>query len=411
MRKVDVVVVGAGQAGLATSYHLTQRGLEHIVLERGDVPGESWRTRRWDSFMLNGPNFSFDLPGYPYDGSDPDAFMARDEIVARFGAYATRIAAPVETRADVLRLDRTADGSYRVTTTSGEIESRAVVVATGAYQKRHRPPGAIDPSIVQMHTDQYRNPADLPPGGVLVVGAGQSGCQVVEDLLAAGRPTWLSAGSCGWIPRRYRGRDNVLWRQQMGVFNETVEQLGHALRMACPPMQTGVGWDRDINLRTLHAQGATLLGRFRTADAFTANFADDLHQSAARSDEAAVRFRAQVDDFITTNQIDAPTEPPIQPSTGLPKPPTTLDLRQAGISTVIWASGFRLDFESWIDLPLNTVDGYPEQTQGVSRHPGLYFMGLQLMHTRKSGLIFGVGEDAAHVVSVLGGYLGARTQA
>src|SRR5688500_5616991 len=297
MRKVDVVVVGAGQAGLATSYHLTQRGLEHTVLERGAVPGESWLSRRWDSFMLNGPNFSFDLPGYPYDGPDPDAFMARDEIVARFGAYATKIAAPVQTQTDVLRLDRTEDGRYRATTTSGEIEARAVVVATGAYQKRHRPPETIDPSIVQMHTDQYRNPAGLPPGGVLVVGAGQSGCQVVEDLREAGRPVWVATGSCGWIPRRYRGQDNIRWRQQMGVFNETVAQLGHSLRLACPPMQTGAGWDRDINLRILHAQGATLVGRFLTADGFTATFTDDLNQKAARSDEAGVRFPGQVDDF------------------------------------------------------------------------------------------------------------------
>ena len=411
MRKVDVVVVGAGQAGLATSYYLTRRGIEHTVLERGDIPGDSWRSRRWDSFMLNGPNFSFDLPGYPYDGPEPDAFMARDEIVSRFGTYASRIAAPVQSQTAVLRLDRAADGHYRATTTSGEVEARAVVVATGAYQKRHRPPQTIDPAIVQMHTDQYRNPARLPPGGVLVVGAGQSGCQVVEDLLAAGRPTWVSAGSCGWIPRRYRGQDNVRWRQQMGVFDDTVEQLGHSLRLACPPMQTGVGWDRDINLRTLRAQGATLLGRFLAADGFTATFADDLNQSAARSDEAAVRFRAQVDDFIAANRIDAPTEPPIQPSTGLPEPPTTLDLKANNIATVIWASGFRLDFENWIALPLNTVDGYPEQTQGVSRHAGLYFMGLQLMHTRKSGLIFGVGEDAAHVAQHVETYLSSGASA
>ncbi len=242
---------------------------------------------------------------------------------------------------------------------------------------------------------------------MLVVGAGQSGCQVVEDLREAGRPVWLATGSCGWIPRRYRGQDNIRWRQQMGVFNETVEQLGHSLRLACPPMQTGVGWNRDINLRTLHAQGATVLGRFLTADGFAATFANDLNQNAARSDEAAVRFRAQVDDFIAANRMDAPTEPPIEPSTGLSEPPTRLDLRRAGIGAVIWASGFRLDFESWIDLPLNTVDGYPEQTQGVSPHAGLYFMGLQLMHTRKSGLIFGVGEDAAHVTGVIAKQLGA----
>lgn len=181
MRQVDVAVIGAGQAGLATSYWLTQRGIEHVVLERGQ-PGESWRSRRWDSFMLNSPNWSFDLPGYPYQGDDPDAFMGRAEIVARFEDYARKIDAPVESEVEVTSLKREIDGGYLLTTTAGEVHARAVVAATGAYQRRHRPPENLEPSILQLHTDQYRNPAQLPPGGVLVVGAGQSGCQVVEDL-------------------------------------------------------------------------------------------------------------------------------------------------------------------------------------------------------------------------------------
>jgi putative flavoprotein involved in K+ transport len=408
MRKVDVLVIGAGQAGLATSYHLSRRGIEHAVVDR-DGPGESWRLRRWDSFVLNAPNWSFELPGFPYDGPAPDAFMPRDEIAQRFATYARQIQAPVESGVDVTRLGRNQDGRYRLTTSAGEIEARAVVVATGAYQRRHRPPESFDASVMQLHTDQFRNAAQLREGGVLIVGAGQSGCQVAEDLSEAGRAVWISAGTCGWIPRRYRGRDNVRWRMDLGMFDDTVEKLGHELRLACPPMQTGVGFDRDINLRTLAEQGVTLAGRFKGADGTAAYFADDLPESGLRSDESALGLLKRIDQFITTNGIDAPPAQPFRPVGRLPPGPTELELKRESITNVIWASGFRLDF-SWIDLDLNPRDGYPEQVQGVSRYPGLYFMGLQLMHTRKSGLIFGVGEDAAHVASVVADQLGAPAQ-
>lgn len=408
MRRVDAVVVGAGQAGLATSYWLTARGIEHVILDRGGV-ADSWRSRRWDSFVLNAPNWTFDLPGYPYTGPDPDAFMLRDDIVARFQEYAQVIAAPVESGVEVTRVSRDPDtGRYRVDTSAGDIECRAVVAATGAYQRRFRPPNNLDPAILQLNTDQFRNAGQLNDGGVLIVGSGQSGCQVAEDLLENGIQVWLATGSCGWIPRRYRGHDNVKWRMDMGVFDQTVEQLGHALRLACPSIQTGVGGDRDISLPLLAAAGVNLAGRFVSGKGTKVQLAEDLRTNAMRSDEAAVRFRTTVDDFVRDRGLDSPQEPPFQPVGELPDGPTELDLKRLGITNVIWASGFRLDF-SWIDLDLATRDGYPEQTQGVSRYPGLYFMGLQLMHTRKSGLIFGVGEDAAHVVSVLAAHLGSSS--
>lgn len=407
MRRVDVAVIGAGQAGLATSYWLSQGGIEHIVLDRGRV-AEAWRTRRWDSFTLVAPNWSFNLPGHPYDGSDPDGFMLRAEIVSRFEAYADKFAAPVEGDVDVTALARNMEGDYRLTTSSGEIGAQAVVVATGAYQRRHRPPENLDPSIVQMHTDQFRNASQLPDGGALIVGSGQSGSQVAEDLRRAGRPVWLATGSCGWIPRRYRGRDNVDWRKDMGMFEVPVEKLGHAMRLACPPIQTGVDGGHDINLHTLNRAGVTLTGRFVAADGFRVQFADDLQSNALGSDEAAVRFRSFVDDFIRDRGLEAPKEPPPEPTARFANTSTELDLAKAGVGTVIWGSGFRLDY-SWIDLDLQARDGYPEQLRGVSRHSGLYFMGLQLMHTRKSGLIFGVGEDAAHVTSKVADQLGARS--
>jgi len=402
---VDVVVVGAGQAGLATSYYLTQNNIDHVVLDR-EGAGASWRNRRWDSFALNGPNWTFRLPGYTYDGPDPDAFMLRDELVAEFAKYAQRINAPVDAPVDVAKVTPTETG-YELTTSGGGVHARAVVVATGAYQRRNRPANNIDPGILQLNTDQFRNADALPPGGVLVIGSGQSGVQVAEDVRENGRQTWLATGSCGWIPRRMRGHDNVYWRGRMGMFDETVEQLGYELRLACPPIQTGVAGGRDANLTIARNKGITLLGRFLSADGHTVHLADDLQRNATGSDKAAVGLRARLDSFIKDNAIDAPDDPPIEPAGTFGPAPTTLDLRRENIQTVIWATGFKLDFESWIDLPLNIRDGYPEQTRGVSRHPGLYFMGLQLMHSRKSGLIFGVDEDARHVVGAAATYLGA----
>ena len=406
MRKVDVAVIGAGQAGLATSFYLSQSGIDHVVLDRA-VVADGWRNRRWDSFTLNIPNWSFTLPGFPYDGQDPDGFMTREEIVERVARYAGLINAPVEEGIDVTALKQIADGTYLLTTTSGPIGARAVVVATGAYQREHRPANQLDASILQLSSDQYRNPGELEDGGVLVVGSGQSGCQIAEDLVADGRRVWLATGFCGWMPRRYRGRDNVAWRMDMRVFDETVEQLGYEIRRACPPIQTGVGRDRDLNLRTLREAGVTLTGRFLDGYRTTVRLADDLPQNAARSDEFARRFMANVDAYIRDAGIDAPAPPPLSSCSNHDTAPTELDLAALHITNVIWSTGFRLDF-NWIELDLHLRDGYPEQTQGVSRHPGLYFMGLQLMHTRKSGLIFGVGEDAGHVAAHLGVYLSTR---
>jgi putative flavoprotein involved in K+ transport len=407
VRAVDVVVVGAGQAGLATSYWLTRRGIEQVVLERARV-AESWRTRRWDSFTLVGPNWSFDLPEYPYRGPDPEGFMGRAEMVFRFEEYAEQIGAPIETGVNVELLARyDSAGRYRLRTSAGEIKARAVVVASGAYQRAHRTASSFDASILQLHADEYRNAASLPEGGVLVIGSGQSGAQIAEDLRAAGRAVWLATGSAGWMPRRYRGRDNVTWRELMGVFDQTVDEVGYLHRLTGPPMQTGIDGGRDINLPILAAQGVTLTGRFLDSDGTLAYFANDLPANEAGSNEVARHFTQSVDDYVRQEGIDVPPDSEYsadhQP---LSAGPTELDLVRDHIGAVIWASGYRLDY-SWIDLDLGlTAEGYPDQQQGVSRHEGLYFMGLQLMHTRKSGLIWGVGRDAEHITAALADHLG-----
>ena len=407
MREIDVVVVGAGQAGLATSYHLAQRGIEHVVFERGRV-AEAWRTRRWDSFALNSPNWAFALPGYEYDGDDPGAFMLREELIERFSDYAHRIGTPVEEGVEVKRVSfDDVSSRYLVQTSSGDVEARAVVAATGPYQRRRRLDNGLDPNILQINTDEFRNATSLPRGGVLVIGSGQSGCQVAEDLRQAGRDVWLATGTCGWIPRRYRGRDNVEWRLDMGMFEDTVEKLGHALRLACPPIQTGVDGGRDMNLSTLRSRGITLTGRFLNATGRTVTVADDLQSNASGSDSAAVALRERIDKFIADRGLNAPLPEPFKPAGDFGGAPTQIDLSAVDINSVIWATGFRLDF-GWIDLDLEAVDGYPAQVRGASKHPGLYFMGLQLMHKRKSGLIFGVDEDAEHVSSIIVTQLGAH---
>jgi putative flavoprotein involved in K+ transport len=396
--KIDTLVIGAGQAGLATSYHLSQLGREHLVLEREQV-AHSWRARRWDSFTLVGPNWTCTLPGAPYEGADPDGFMGKAALVEFFEEYARTNSAPVREGVTARRLRRdAAAGCYLVDTDDESIEARNVVVATGAYERPKTPPGAANlRGVTQLHADAYRNAAELPDGAVLVVGSGQSGCQIAEDLREEGRDVFLSTGGAGWFPRRYRGRDNLWWRAQMGYFEQPVERLASpADRMSAVPVQTGRGGGHDLNLRTLAAMGVTLAGRFIGADGRRVHTADDVDAHLARSDDVARKLVADIDAFIRERGIVAPPEV-LQIHPERPKTITgDLDLDRLGISTVLWATGYELDFR-WIELPLFDDTGYPRQRQGVTAAPGLYFMGLPWMHTRISGLIFGVGRDARHI--------------
>jgi putative flavoprotein involved in K+ transport len=396
MRDAHVVVIGAGQAGLAASFHLGRMGIDHVVLEQGRV-AETWRSRRWDAFTLVSPNWTFDLPGFPYDGPDPDGFMDLDEIVGRFELYADIVSPPLETGVRVLALQHDDNsGRFQLLTSAGDLTARHVVVATGAYQRPRIPVASISSDVLQLHTDGYRRPEQLPDGGVLVVGSGQSGCQIAEELCDAGRKVYLSTGSCGWLPRRYRGRDNVAWRVEMGVFDDTLDVLPnlHA-RTACPAIQTGRGAGRDLNLCTLAERGVVLAGRFVEAQGTLVHFAGDLEANIAACNATAERWRQSVDMYIEAGGLAAPVEPALPPPTRL-SGIESLDLAQAGAGTVLWATGYKLDF-SWIDLELFDADGYPIQKQGVSPCPGLYFVGLHWMYKRKSGVIFGVGEDAANV--------------
>lgn len=398
MRDVHTLVIGGGQAGLAMSYCLGRRGIEHVVLERGRI-AETWRSQRWDSFTVVGPNWSVSLPGAPFAGRDPDGFMPRDELVQFLESYARLISAPVETGVDVQHLEPAGDG-WRAVTSSGEIHAQHVVLATGTYQQPIVPKHSFDPSIVTLHSADYKRPALLPDGAVLVVGSGQSGAQIAEELALAGRGVWIASSRCGWRPRRYRGRDNTSWRQDMGWFDVTIETFGPEARFAATPMQTGRDGGRDISLRTLANVGVKVLGRFIDANGTTASLAADVEMNVRASDESALALCRQIDDFIREHGIVAPEQPPLDVSLPPLDTRTSLDLIAEGITSVIWATGFGLDF-SWVTPAIGGERGYPVQRRGVTEPRGLYVLGLHAMWKRNSGLIYGVGDDAAYLADYI----------
>lgn len=401
MERVDAVVIGAGQAGLSASYFLTRHGREHLVLERGRV-GETWRSQRWDGFCLNTPNWAQLLPGFEYRGNEPDAFAPLTEVVDYVEGYARSFSAPIRENATVRALRR--DGERFVAETDDSaIEAADVIVASGAFQQpRARVPGtAAAPVELQLTTSEYRNPEQLPDGAVLVVGGGQSGCQVTDELISAGRNVWLSIGACTWFPRRYRGRDFVSWAMELGLLDQTVDSLpSPAARLACNPPISGNDGGHDCHPRWLAGRGASVVGRLAAIEGTAAHFERGVEDTLGAGDAFAAEITGGIDEFIAGHGIDAP-EAEYRDRGPSPVADTVeLDLREHGITTVLWASGFRPDY-SWIDLDVADEYGWPIQQRGVSPHAGLYFVGVNWLHKRKSALFCGVGEDAEHVVSHL----------
>jgi putative flavoprotein involved in K+ transport len=394
---IDVVVIGGGQAGLATSHELTSAGVEHVVLERGRV-GQTWRTR-WESFCLVTPNWSVRLPGRHYDGHDPDGFMLRDEIVAYLERYASGFGAPVREGIEVTSVSGEPAGGrgFVVRTSAGELRARSVVVATGSYRRANRPEGArsLPAGLPQLDVEAYRSPAGLDDGGVLVVGSGQSGCQVAEELRGAGREVYLACGRAPWLPRRIGEHDLMWWVLESRFFEQRVEQLPTpAARLGANVLATGRDGGHDLNLRTLREAGVTLLGRFLGADGRHARFADDLGASVAWGDDRYRELRERFSAFAAERGLPAPPMP--EPPDFDGAAPQELDL--AAIGAVVFSGGFRPDF-GWVDVP-GAFDelGFPRQTEGASSvADGLYFVGVHFLRTRKSSLLCGVGEDAAIV--------------
>jgi putative flavoprotein involved in K+ transport len=398
----ETVIVGGGHAGLAQSYHLTRLGRPHVILERGRV-AERWRSERWDSLMFQFPNWSLRLPGQEYRGARPDGFATREEVIAFIERYRELVDAPVRTGVRVDRV-RPMDGGFRLETTEGAIDAANVVVATGPYQEPILPAlrHALPPAIAQVHASGYRNPAQLPAGAALVVGSGASGCQIVEDLLAAGRTVYFSVGRHRRYPRRYRGHDMFWWMERIGALDQTLDERPDA-RERANPLVTGVGGGHEIDLRDYAAAGVTLLGHLQAVTGLRLHLADDLETLLAAGDESVGVFTRAVDAHIARSGLAAPTQAPPPPGSLRPVPPRVvsppireLDLAASGIMAVVWATGFRRDF-SWIDAPVFDQRGEPIHRRGVTGCAGLYFLGLPWLHKLKSSVLCGVGDDAAHL--------------
>jgi cation diffusion facilitator CzcD-associated flavoprotein CzcO len=400
---VPVAIVGAGQAGLATSCELTSAGIDHVILERGRI-GQSWRDR-WDSFCLVTPNWSIQLPSGAYEGDDPDGFLVRDEIAAYLERYAAGFDAPVREGVDVQGIDE----GFVVHTSDGDLRADAVVAATGAYQRAHRPAAAetLPEDLLQIDVGGYTNESDLPSGPVLIVGSGQSGCQIAEELHEAGRDVVLACGRASWMPRRFGGHDLVWWLRETGYADQTFESLPDpGLRLAGNVLATGHGGGHDLHLRTLQAQGITLVGHFLGADGREARFAPDLAETVAWGDERYEVIRGLSEKVVAERGLEP---------TGLTDPepfeadaPESVDL--TGFGAVLFAGGFRPDYGTWIPWR-DAFDevGFPNQEDGASTVvPGLYFVGVHFLRKRKSSLLMGVGEDAAIVAGLVAEHAAAR---
>lgn len=393
MGRSDVVIVGGGQAGLAVSHELTTAGVEHVVLEKGRV-GQTWRAW-WDSFRLTTPNWNVGLPGYPNDRDDPDGFMHRDEVIAYLERYAASFGAPVREGVEVTALRRAPGDGFLLETASGQIAARTVVVATGSYRRPYRPPGAVTlpADLLQIDVHDYRHPAGLPAGAVLVVGSGQSGCQIAEDLQAAGREVFLACGRAPWLARRIGDRDAVWWAVHTGFFDAPAGSLpGSAARLGANVQQSGTEGGHDLHYRTLRAMGVTLLGHFVDADSTHVRCATDLADTVAWADQR----HAQLMDLCSKLAAQRGLPPP---QIAAPQPfacdaPEHVELDRLG--AVIFAGGFRPDYGSWVRFPGAFDDlGFPIQDEGASTvATGLYFIGVHFLRKRKSALFSGVCEDA-----------------
>ena len=411
--RFDAVVIGAGTAGLSTSRCLVELGVAHLVVERGRV-GEAWRSARWDGFHLVTPNWSIRLPGAEYAGPDPDSFMARADFVRYLEDWATRFGAPVREGVTVRRT-RFRGGSYLLETDAGAIEARNLVVASGGYQRTRRPAWAagLAGRIYQLDADRYRNPAALPAGAVLVVGSGQSGTQIAEKLNRAGRRTWLSLGRTGRLPRRYRGRDSIAWQRDMGYLDRTPAMLEHPRdRFRGDPMLSGAGGGHVLSLHDLARDGVGLIGRaVGRAEPERLVLDPDLAENMAFADAFAADIMAKFDAHMADAGISAPPATAEELTGGPPADfvppaaPEALDLRAAGITTILWATSHAFDF-SWIEgAPLDTF-GFPRAPPDRAPEGALHFVGQNWLRRRGSGILWGVGRDARLAADAIAARLG-----
>ena len=401
MEATDTLIIGAGQAGVATSAHLQKHGIPHLALERARI-AERWRTERWDSLVANGPAWHDRFPEAEFDGIDPEAFAGKDRVAQYFETFAQSRNLPVRTGVTVTSLELHGAG-FRAATSQGIIDARNVVVATGPFQRPLIPTTVTDPGITQLHSSAYRNPGALPGGAILVVGAGSSGAQIAEELVRAGRKVFLSVGPHDRPPRRYRGQDFVWWLGKLGKWDMKAPTPGtEHVTIAV----SGAYGGHTMDFRRLAALGVTLLGRAGAYDNGTLAFAPDLATNIGNGDRNYLSVLDEADAYARTHGLDLPLEPGARDLAALPasvtNPILALDLGREGITTVLWATGFQTDF-GWIKFDAFDKSGRPRHRDGISDIPGLYFVGLPWLSSRGSAFIWGAWRDAerlaAHVAA------------
>ncbi|MFF7710985.1 NAD(P)-binding domain-containing protein [Pseudomonas sp. NPDC007930] len=396
--QIDTLVVGAGQAGIAISEHLSAQGVPHLVLERSRI-AESWRSGRWDSLVANGPAWHDRFPGLEFDDVDPDGFAGKDRVAAYFEAYADKYQAPVRTGVEVTSVLRNEGRpGFTVHTSAGVFDAQRVVVATGPFQTPVIPPIAPrSEALLQIHSAAYRNPQQLPDGAVLVVGAGSSGVQIADELQRAGRQVYLSVGPHDRPPRRYRNRDFCWW---LGVLGEWDAETARPGKAHVTIAVSGARGGQTIDFRALAQQGVTLVGVTRAFAGNLVSFQPDLAENIAQGDANYLAVLDAADAYIARNGLDLPEEPEARASYPDPaclrEPLAELDLAAAGVSTIIWATGYSADY-SWLKVDAFNEAGKPRHQRGVSSEPGVYFLGLPWLARRGSAFIWGVWHDAKHV--------------
>ena len=402
----SAVVVGGGQAGLSASHYLKKHGIDHVVFERKTVT-HKWKDERWDAFCLVTPNWQCQLPDHPYDGDDPHGFMVKDQIIAYVDRFIKKVDAPVFEHTAVSSVERMSDGSFRVETSAGTVTTDSVVLATSLYARAAIPRAAerLPDEILQLHTVDYRNPQQLPEGAVIVVGSGQSGCQIAEDLHLAGRKVHMVTGNAPRCARFYRGRDVVDWLSDVGQYEITVEHDGMTKKKHdTNHYLTGRDGGRDLDLRKFALEGMKLYGRMEGVSGGRMLFAPNLKANLDNADRVYNGINALIDKHIAAHNIDAPPASVYSPLWEPASEPAELDLAAEGISSVIWATGFTPDW-SYVGLPIFDGTGYPVQRRGVTGIEGVYVLGLPWLWTWGSGRFLAVGKDAEHVVGHLTGYL------
>ncbi|VVO20697.1 flavin-containing monooxygenase [Pseudomonas fluorescens] len=396
--KIDTLIVGAGQAGVAMSEHLSKLGVPHLVLERNRI-AERWRTGRWDSLVANGPAWHDRFPGLEFDDLSPDGFAPKERVADYFEAYARKFNAPIRTGVDVKKVERNVGRpGFTIETSEGVIEANRVVAATGPFQRPVIPPIAPkDEQFVQIHSAQYRNPAQLPEGAVLVVGAGSSGVQIADELQRSGRQVYLSVGAHDRPPRAYRNRDFCWWLGVLGEWDQAAMKPG---REHVTIAVSGAHGGRTVDFRGLAHRGMTLVGLTQSFNGAVATFQPNLADNLARGDENYLALLDAADAYIERNGLDLPQEPEARITFPDPEcvtnPILELDLARAGVTSIIWATGFATDY-SWLKVDAFDDNGKPQHQRGVSSEPGVYFLGLPWQSRRGSSFIWGVWHDAKYV--------------